>query len=71
MPKLQIIRGCCDYYLGDKMDPLAKGKIVGKCQLCSETWDNSDLNEADETGKCPYCGHILFVREYYPNRDQK
>ena len=36
-----------------------KGKIVGKCQLCSEPYDGDDLIEAEELGKCPYCGYVF------------
>lgn len=35
--------------------PLIKGEIVGKCQLCSETWDQADLDDANRTMVCPYC----------------
>lgn len=34
---------------------LIKGDIVGKCQLCSEPWDQADLDDANKTMVCPYC----------------
>lgn len=31
--------------------------MTNKCQLCSEPYDENDLKEAEETGKCPYCNY--------------
>lgn len=40
---------------GPTPSPLIKGEIVGKCQLCSEPWDQADLDDANKTMVCPYC----------------